>query len=188
MNKKGDLSKAAVAKLIHWRHADDKPSREQAISRLAGMIQELVDYAGDKKLKLAPFLGIGLSGSDQLTTAPSPPPPPPPPPRSRAARICPAIGRARSSTSRPALRRSCPGSTVTKSSRSFTNDAVVQGLSEVPRMTECSPLGRVDDWNGPGRMPRSPIASINNLAWLSAISWAASQAFPLGNRLQLLAV
>lgn len=62
MKKKGDLSKAAVWKYRHWRHRDDKPTREEALERMAEMAKELIAEAGAEKLKLAPFVGIGCPG------------------------------------------------------------------------------------------------------------------------------
>jgi predicted NBD/HSP70 family sugar kinase len=62
MKKKGDLSKSAVWKLSHWRHADDRPGRDEAVQRVAGMLTELIGKAGDEKLKLAPFVGVGCPG------------------------------------------------------------------------------------------------------------------------------
>jgi predicted NBD/HSP70 family sugar kinase len=60
--KKGDLSKAAVWKHLHWRHRDDEPTREQALDRIAAMAEELIESAEKEKLKLAPFVGIGCPG------------------------------------------------------------------------------------------------------------------------------
>lgn len=60
--KKGDVSKAAVWKLQHWRHRDEKPSREETVSRLAKMTADLMERAVEAKLKLAPFMGIGCPG------------------------------------------------------------------------------------------------------------------------------
>jgi len=60
--KKGDLSKATVWKHLHWRHRDDKPTREQALERMAAMAIELIGLAGNEKIKLAPFVGIGCPG------------------------------------------------------------------------------------------------------------------------------
>jgi predicted NBD/HSP70 family sugar kinase len=62
MKKKGDLAKATVWKHLHWRHRDDEPTREQALDRMAEMARELIDLAGAEKLKLAPFVGIGCPG------------------------------------------------------------------------------------------------------------------------------
>jgi hypothetical protein len=60
--KKGDLSKAAVWKHLHWRHRDDRPTREQALDRMGAMAVELIELAGKEKIKLAPFVGVGCPG------------------------------------------------------------------------------------------------------------------------------
>ncbi len=60
--KKGDVSKAAVWKMQHWRHRDDEPTRDEAVVRLAEMVAALIDKALADKIKLAPFMGIGCPG------------------------------------------------------------------------------------------------------------------------------
>lgn len=60
--KKGDLSKAAVWKHLHWQHRDDAPTRDEALARIVAMTEELMDEASAQKLKLAPFVGIGCPG------------------------------------------------------------------------------------------------------------------------------
>src|SRR3954447_5016794 len=60
--KAPDLSKAAVWKSDLWRHADDEPTREGAVKRLAGMLEDLIEAADTEGLKLAPFLGIACPG------------------------------------------------------------------------------------------------------------------------------
>jgi predicted NBD/HSP70 family sugar kinase len=62
MKKKGDLAKAAVWKHLHWRHRDDQPTRDEALARIAAMMEELMKEAAGQKLKLAPFVGIGCPG------------------------------------------------------------------------------------------------------------------------------
>lgn len=57
--------KDAAAKVIGlecWRHADDKPTREEAVERLAAMLDRLIVLAKDRKMRLAPFIGIGCPG------------------------------------------------------------------------------------------------------------------------------
>lgn len=56
------LEEANVHDTLLWRHADDKPSRTATIQRLVGMLQELIDTAHKKKLKLAPMIGIACPG------------------------------------------------------------------------------------------------------------------------------
>lgn len=62
MKKKGDVTKAAVWKHLHWRYRDEKPTRRQALDRLAEMAKELIALAEAEKLKLAPFVGIACPG------------------------------------------------------------------------------------------------------------------------------
>lgn len=58
----GDVSRAAVWKMLYWRHRDDEPTREQAVARLADMASSLARQATAASLKLAPFMGIGCPG------------------------------------------------------------------------------------------------------------------------------
>jgi predicted NBD/HSP70 family sugar kinase len=60
--KKKEVAKVEVIKLIHWRHADEKPGREQAVDRLVHMLKELIGSAEAAKLKLAPFVGVACPG------------------------------------------------------------------------------------------------------------------------------
>jgi hypothetical protein len=60
--KASDLSKAAVWKSDLWRHADDEPTREGAVKRLAKMLKDLIAAADTEGLKLAPFIGIACPG------------------------------------------------------------------------------------------------------------------------------
>ncbi|MFL6790308.1 MAG: ROK family protein [Bradyrhizobium sp.] len=60
--KAPDLSKAEVWKSELWRHADDEPTREGAVKRLAGMLEDLIEAADSEGLKLAPFIGIACPG------------------------------------------------------------------------------------------------------------------------------
>jgi hypothetical protein len=60
--RSADLSKAGVWKSELWRHANDEPSREEAVKRLVKMLNELIAKAEDQGLKLAPFIGIACPG------------------------------------------------------------------------------------------------------------------------------
>jgi hypothetical protein len=60
--KANDLSAAKVWKSDLWRHRDDKPTRDEAIARMNKMLQKLLDAAKDEKLKIAPVIGIGCPG------------------------------------------------------------------------------------------------------------------------------
>ena len=60
--KSPDLSKASVWKSELWRHADDEPSRENAVKRLVKMLKDLIAKAEEEGFKLAPFIGIACPG------------------------------------------------------------------------------------------------------------------------------
>jgi hypothetical protein len=60
--KSADLFKANVWKSEIWRHADDEPSREEAVKRLVKMLKDLTTKADKEGFKLAPFIGIACPG------------------------------------------------------------------------------------------------------------------------------
>jgi predicted NBD/HSP70 family sugar kinase len=102
LNLKGapDLSKAEVDRYELWRHADDKPKRDEAVEELAEMLGKLIAYAGKEGHKVAPFIGIGCPGRIEEGGA-----------IDRARRICPAAtGPAKASTFRPRCTSRFPSS------------------------------------------------------------------------------
>jgi hypothetical protein len=60
--KKGDITKAGVWKSMLWRHKDDDPTRDDAVARMAEMIEKLVEQADEEKLRVAPFIALGCPG------------------------------------------------------------------------------------------------------------------------------
>jgi predicted NBD/HSP70 family sugar kinase len=63
LKKAKDLSQASVWKFELWRHADeDKLSRDEAVDKIAKMLRKLIKAAEKEGLKLAPFIGIGCPG------------------------------------------------------------------------------------------------------------------------------
>jgi hypothetical protein len=56
------LTKAKVRLSDRWRHADEEPNRTETISELAGMLNGLVRRARKAGISLAPFVGIGCPG------------------------------------------------------------------------------------------------------------------------------
>ena len=60
--KSAELPKASVWKSEIWRHADDEPSREEAVKRVVKMLKDLIAKADEGGFKLAPFIGIGCPG------------------------------------------------------------------------------------------------------------------------------
>jgi predicted NBD/HSP70 family sugar kinase len=62
LKKAPDLSKARVAVSELWRHSEDSPKRDEAVDRLIEMLQDLASKAEKDKLALAPVIGIGCPG------------------------------------------------------------------------------------------------------------------------------
>jgi predicted NBD/HSP70 family sugar kinase len=60
--KAADLSASKVWKSDLWRHRDDSPTRDEAVARLVDMLEELLQKAKEEKLKIAPVIGIGCPG------------------------------------------------------------------------------------------------------------------------------
>ncbi len=129
-DKDPTLAEACVWKSDIWRHADDSPKRDEAVSKLARMIRKLIGAAEKKGLDLAPFIGVG----------------------------CPGVIREDGSIEKGG--QNLPGNWETKDFRLaerlleaipeidghetlilLHNDAVMQGLSEIPAMTDVERWG-----------------------------------------------
>lgn len=124
-SKKSDLSKAAVWRLEHWRHADDKPNREQAIERIARLMTALIEQAVIEKVNLAPFVGIacpGLIDENGVIL--------------RGGQNLPGNWEGADFDLPGEIGRRLPKIDGETPLVVLHNDAVVQGLSEVPRMTD----------------------------------------------------
>ncbi len=128
--KKGDLSKAAVLKYLHWRHRDDAPTRDEALARIAAMAEELMEEAAAQKLKLAPFVGIGCPGLiDEHGVIVS------------GGQNLPGNWEGDGFNLAAELASRLPRIRDHEPAVILHNDAVVQGLSEVPAMTDVSRWG-----------------------------------------------
>ncbi|QGW64474.1 ROK family protein [Lysobacter soli] len=62
LSKSADGAKARVIESMQWRHADDDPGRGEAIERLAAMLNGLSAFSRTIGLRLAPFVGIACPG------------------------------------------------------------------------------------------------------------------------------
>jgi hypothetical protein len=54
---------ADVAERLQWRHAEDAPRRDEAVRRMAGMLNGLTAQARTLGLRLAPFVGVACPGA-----------------------------------------------------------------------------------------------------------------------------
>jgi hypothetical protein len=57
-----DFDQAQVGHLELWRHSEDEPDRETAVQRLIDMLKGLIKRAAKERANLAPFIGIGCPG------------------------------------------------------------------------------------------------------------------------------
>lgn len=60
--KAKDFSECVVNHMELWRHVAEKTSRDEAVDRLIEMLQTLAKRAEKEKLALAPFIGVGCPG------------------------------------------------------------------------------------------------------------------------------
>jgi hypothetical protein len=60
--KARDLSKAVVTSSQIWRHGEEEVTREETVKRLARMLADLVKDARKTKLDLVPVVGVGCPG------------------------------------------------------------------------------------------------------------------------------
>jgi hypothetical protein len=62
LKKSAELAKAKVWKSEIWRHGDEKTKRDEAVDRLIDMLKDLIKESSKAKLSLAPVVGIGCPG------------------------------------------------------------------------------------------------------------------------------
>ena len=128
--KATDLSRCKVAKSELWRHADDKPSRKDAVERLTAMLQAAVKRAGKRGLRLAPFIGIGCPGLIREDGS-----------IEKGGQNLPGDWEHKSFNLPQLLRDAIPVIDGHEVTVLMHNDAVVQGLSEVPFMLDVERWG-----------------------------------------------
>jgi len=64
-HKAPDLTEVKVSALRKWGHAgdDDATRREDLVQGIAAMLKKLIRHAGARKLRLAPFVGVACPGT-----------------------------------------------------------------------------------------------------------------------------
>lgn len=126
LKKAENLSKARVWKYDIWRHADEKKvDREEAVDGLVRMFKELIADARKEKLKLAPFVGIGCPGKIEEDGS-----------IARGAQNLPGNWESSKFNLPALLCEAIPEIDGEGTAIVMHNDAVVQGLSEAPLMTD----------------------------------------------------
>ena len=124
--KEHDLSRACVWKSDLWRHADQEIAREGAVRKLIGVLKDAIIEADAEHFKLAPFIGIACPGiiDDDGTIE-------------RGAQNLPGNWESSRFNLPQVIAESIPMVGGHDTAILVHNDAVVQGLSEVPFMKDC---------------------------------------------------
>jgi predicted NBD/HSP70 family sugar kinase len=128
--KKPDFSDASVGELELWRHRDDEPEREDAVERLIGMLNDLIKRARKDGLELAPFIGLGCPGVIRADGS-----------IERGGQNLPGNWETKSFNLPHRLREAIPKIGEHDTVVVMHNDAVVQGLSELPFMQDVKHWG-----------------------------------------------
>jgi hypothetical protein len=139
LKKHPDLSKASVAHVECWRHADDKPKREEAVEHLIDMLRALVKRAGKEKLALAPFIGIGCPGRLREDGT-----------IERGGQNLPGNWESKRFSIAARIKEEIPRIGDHETTVLMHNDAVMQGLSELPFMEDVAHWGVVTIGTGLG--------------------------------------
>lgn len=127
-----DLSECVVKDVDLWRHADEskKPSREDAVERVIEMLVSLEKRAAKKGLTLAPFVGVAcpgvIDGDGSIE---------------RGGQNLPGNWESNKFNLPERLRDGLPKIEGHDTAVIMHNDAVVQGLSEVPFQTDVERWG-----------------------------------------------
>ena len=125
LKKAKDLSKASVHASDLWRHSDEKTNRDGAVERLIEMLKEHIELAAKGEFRLAPVIGIGCPGlireDGSIETG---------------AQNLPGNWESSRFNLSNDIRKIIPRIEGHETNVVLHNDAVVQGLSELPNMQE----------------------------------------------------
>jgi hypothetical protein len=125
-----DLSKAAVWKSELWRHADEKLKREHAVDGLVEMLEDLIAKAKKEGIDLAPFIGIGCPGKIEPDGS-----------IESGAQNLPGNWESEKFNLPVSILKAIPKIGEHEAHVVMHNDAVVQGLSEIPFMQDVKHWG-----------------------------------------------
>ncbi|RVT92206.1 ROK family protein [Rhodovarius crocodyli] len=130
LGKKKDQSRTKVAGIEIWRHREDEPSREQAVARIGAMLESLAAQAKAEKRALAPFIGIGCPGIIEADGR-----------IDRGGQNLPGNWESARFNLPQALTDILPKIGGHATTVLMHNDAVLQGLSEIPNMQDVERWG-----------------------------------------------
>jgi sugar (pentulose or hexulose) kinase len=121
LKKSTDLAKAAIVTSELWRHGDEDTNREGAVERLTEMLQELISWSRKNKIELAPVVGIGCPGIIREDGS-----------IDRGGQNLPGNWESTRFNLPRVIREQVPKIGDSETMVVMHNDAVVQGLSELP--------------------------------------------------------
>jgi len=128
--KEPDLSDATVKRIELWRHRDDAPKREDVVAELVGFLENLLKRADKDGLTLAPFIGIGCPGVIRADGS-----------IERGGQNLPGNWESKSFNLPGRLHEAIPTIGDHDTVIVMHNDAVVQGLSQLPWMQDVGRWG-----------------------------------------------
>jgi hypothetical protein len=135
-----DLSKTSVWKSELWRHADDAPKRRATVDYLVDMLKNLIRKAEKAKLSLAPVIGVACPGIINADGS-----------IARGGQNLPGGNwESESFNLGRALTEAIPQIGDHETFVIIHNDAVIQGLSQVPFMQDVKKWGVVTIGTGLG--------------------------------------
>lgn len=141
LKKSSKLDKAKVWKSELWRHGDEKTKRDDAVDRLIDMLNDLIKASGKAKINLAPVIGIGCPGlirpDGSIETG---------------AQNLPGNWETKTFNLAAALQAAIPEIGKHETAVVMHNDAVVQGLSELPVMRTYEHWGALTIGTGLGNV------------------------------------
>ena len=126
-----NFAKARVTKLERWRHGEEKNlNREDALEGLIEILGGLIRGAKKSRIRLAPFIGVGCPGviNEDGTIA-------------RGAQNLPGNWARKDFNLAARLREAFPAIGGNETTVMMHNDAVAQGLSQVPHMSDVARWG-----------------------------------------------
>ena len=141
IKKSTKLDKAKVWESELWRHGDEKTKRDEAVDRMADMLKDLIKKAGKAKLSLAPVIGIGCPGLIRADGS-----------IETGAQNLPGNWESKNFNLPNCLIEAIPQIGKHDTAVAMHNDAVVQGLSELPVMRKYEHWGTLTIGTGLGNV------------------------------------
>jgi predicted NBD/HSP70 family sugar kinase len=130
LDEAADLSAADVTELELWRHREESPKRDEAVEQLIEFLGKLIKQAKKEGHVLAPFVGIGCPGVIRADGT-----------IEKGGQNLPGNWETKSFNLVDRIREAIPTIGEHSTVVLMHNDAVVQGLSELPWMKDVTRWG-----------------------------------------------